>query len=258
MMDKPPATRTLQEVIIAAHFGAPLPLTLMDVADWVRHFDEFSIVQQLPPLPAAQLPVPGGPTATFQLVAVDHATLPRMLLRSPDGRYFVQLQADRFAFGWSRIEPPGALVGYPGFENFSEKWNDVLGQFNHWTELRFQHQPIHRLIELSYSNAAVLDRDGKRRRLSEIFKFVQPGVRRVNMFNVNWMERLYPEETTLGFTGAVTSSVGMGETPQGAPALIFNFFGLAAVAPEVESKHILNDLHAKIREIYEGSIVADA
>ena len=97
-----PTTRSLQELVIAAHFQAPLPLTVMDLADWVEHFTkEFPVIQQLPPLPPTNLPVPGVPGVQFQFLPVDATALPRMLLRTADGRYSVQLQNDQFAFGWS-------------------------------------------------------------------------------------------------------------------------------------------------------------
>ena len=100
-----PTTTSLQELTIAAHFQAPLPLTVMDLADWVEHFTkEFPVLQQLPPLPPTNLPALGVPV---QVQFLDAAALPRMLLRTADGRYHVQLQNDRFAFGWSRTEPIG-------------------------------------------------------------------------------------------------------------------------------------------------------
>lgn len=250
-----PATTTLQEVIIAAHFASPLPLTVMDLADWVRHFGQFSLVQQLPPAPHADVAAPGQAIPPFQVVEVAHHPLPRMLLRTPDGRFSVQLQHDRFAVGWTRTEPLGAPANYPGFQLFSEYWIQRLAEFDAWTGQRFRQVSAHRLIELTYSNVAPLLREGKMRRISEIFKFVQPGARALSMFNVSWLERVYDEPVP--FRATVTATVGLGQGPTGEPGLVFNFIGLGKVAEGQESKQVLSDIHGKIRQIYESSIVTD-
>jgi uncharacterized protein (TIGR04255 family) len=251
-----PATKSLQEIVIAAHFQAPIQFGVMDLADWVGHFPAFPIVQQLPALTPANLPVAHVPQLPFQILQVDAAALPRMLLRSSDGRFSIQLQNDRFALGWHRTEPIGDAADYPGYEKFAEKWAETLLYFESWTQKRFKQRPGHRLMELTYSNAALLERDGKPIRLSQVFKFVQPSGRPVNSFNASWMERVYKDDPAVASPkGMVTISVALGIAPPALPVLAFTFTGLAAVAPGEESKHILNDIHGKIREIYESSIV---
>jgi uncharacterized protein YegL len=54
-------------------------------------------------------------------------------------------------------------------------------------------RPGHCLVELTYSNAAPFEKNGKKRRLSEIFKFVQPGSRTLTGFKTAWTEAVYPE-----------------------------------------------------------------
>jgi uncharacterized protein (TIGR04255 family) len=252
-----PTTRSLQELVIAAHFQAPLPFTVMDLASWVQHFSELPIIQQLPPLASANLPMPGTPLQ-FQF-AVEASPMPRMLLRTADNRYSVQLQNDRFGFGWHRTEPIGDPAEYPGFEEHREHWKRVLDQFESWTESRFQQRPAHRLIELNYNNAVPLERNGQQRRLSEIFKFVQLGGRKVAGFNVSWAESIYPiTDKQQPSKGVVNCFVGLGIAPPAVNVLAFTFTGMASVAPGVQSEHILNDIHAKIREIYESAIITDA
>jgi uncharacterized protein (TIGR04255 family) len=255
-----PATKSLQEIVIATHFQAPIQFGVMDLADWVGHFPAFPIVQQLPALAPANLP-PGAnvPQLPFQILQVDAAALPRMLLRSSDGRFSIQLQNDRFALGWHRTEPIGDAADYPGYEKFAEKWAETLHYFETWTQERFKQRPGHRLMELTYANAAPLERDGKAKRLSQVFKFVQPSGRPVNSFNTSWIERVYKDDdASASPRGLVTISVALGTAPPALPVLGFTFTGLAAVAPGEESKHILDDIHAKIREIYESSVTADA
>src|ERR1700730_4507036 len=185
-----PATKSLQELIIGVHFDAPIPLTVVDLADWVAHFSrDYPVVQQLPPLPQINLPVVAGPPQLqVQMIAVDGMQLPRMLLRSLDGRYSVQLQPDRFAFGWHRMEPLGEPAEYPGFDAHQQSWAGAIAYFEKWTEARFRVRPTHRLVELTYSNATPLEKDGKKKRLSEIFTFVRPGSRTLIAFNTSWVE----------------------------------------------------------------------
>lgn len=257
----PPApTTTLQELVMAAHFQAPLPLGVMDLADWVNNFSDYPIVQQIAPAGPVHLPTPGGHQQQIQLLPIEmnmEMMLPRMLLRTADGRFTVQLQGDRIGMGWSRIEPVGAPAEYPGFEAMLSRWNEVLLRLEAWVERRFNSQTKYRLVELNYVNAAsLLGAEGKQRRLSEIFRFVQPGGRPVNQFNVGWIERVYPDDQPgQPFKGLVTTAVAMGQAPPNIPVLAFNFTGMAVVAPDRESNHIMGDLHDKIREIYLGAIV---
>ena len=257
-----PTTKSLQELIIAVHFDAQIPLTVVDLADWVTYFSyDFPIIQQLPALSQVNLPTVLGPQSLqLQMLSVDSLPLPRMLLRSPDARYSIQLQNDRFAFGWHRTEPLGESAEYPGFEVHQQNWAEVVAKFEAWTQTRFRMRPGHRLIELTYSNAAPLERNGKKIRLSEIFTFVQPTGRPLSAFNTSWIENVYPQSPTdlTPPRAIVTAQVAIGSAPPVQMVLGFNFSGLGAVAQDHESTHILNDLHAKIREIYASSIVADA
>jgi uncharacterized protein (TIGR04255 family) len=245
-----PTTKSLQELIIAAHFQAPLPFTVMDLASWVEHFRELPVVQQLPPLPPASLPAPGIPQLQFQFVSMEAAALPRMLLRSADGRYSVQLQNDRFAFGWHRTEPIGDPAEYAGFEAHRAHWKQTLEHFEAWTEERFRQKPAHRLVELSYSNALPIEREGRQSRLSEMFKFVQPGGRKIwGAFNTSWAETIYPTADMQPSKGVVSAVVGLGFAAPAVRVLAFSFTGLATVAPDEQSEHILDDIHAKIRDM---------
>lgn len=253
-----PVTKTLQEVILAAHFHAPLPLSLVDLSSWISSNPDFPIVQELPPLPPVNVPILGGPQVPSIEINVG-SQLPRMLLRSQDGRLSLQLQADRVAFAWSRIEPIGAVADYPGFERVLDLWTDIRTRIEAWIENRFRVQPRYRLVELNYANAAPLEENGKPKRISEVFRFVQPGARPVNMFNVQWAERVYPDDRQgEQAKGIVLAAVALGQVPPAIQALIFNFSGMAQVAEGQESNHIMNDLHAKIGEIYQSAIISDA
>jgi uncharacterized protein (TIGR04255 family) len=122
-----PAPKNVQELTIAFHFAAPISLAVVDLADWVTLFSsDFPVIQQLP-----NLPVPGMPIQ-MQFQVVNAAGLPRMLLRRPDGRYSVQLQADRFGFSWHRIEPIGEPAEYAGFDFHKRARAEVLERFEHW------------------------------------------------------------------------------------------------------------------------------
>jgi uncharacterized protein (TIGR04255 family) len=209
-----PTTKSLQELIIAVHFDAPISLTVVDLADWVTYFsDDFPIIQQLQALPHANLPTVLGPQALqLQMLSVDSLPLPRMLLRSPEGRYSIQLQNDRFAFGWHRTEPLGESAEYSGFEVHQQDWAEAVSSFEAWTQTRFRMRPGHRLMELTYSNATPLEKDGKKKKLSEIFAFVKPTGRPVSAFSTTSIENVYPQSPTdtAPPTAIVTTQVMMG------------------------------------------------
>jgi uncharacterized protein (TIGR04255 family) len=254
----PPPTKTLQEMVLAGHLKTPMPLGVQDLADWIARFADYPIVQELPALPSAQMPSPGQmPSFEFNVGGV---TLPRMLLRSADGRFSVQLQGDRFAFGWSRIEPLGAEAAYPGFEAMLNSWTEISARYEAWVEGRFRSRPQYRMVELSYVNNVPLEVDGKRRRLSELFRWIQPG-RAVNSFTAQWAEFLHsdsPGEPPRGVVHSVVVVVGQGPGAPGAPPMLaFNFSGLGAVADGQENKHIISDLHARIRDIYQSAFITD-
>ncbi|MCA1381264.1 TIGR04255 family protein [Bradyrhizobium sp. BRP23] len=253
----PAATTTLQEFILAAHFRAPLPLGVMDLANWVSSFPDFPLHQELPPLTTANMPAIGAP----EMPAIEFGMgtmLPRMLLRSHDGRYTLQLQNDRLAFGWSRIEPIGVAAEYPGFETMLAQWTEMRSRVEDWVEGRFRARPLYRLVEVNYLNAAPLEVGGKQRRISEILRFGPPAGRLVHGFNVQWGERVYQDPEGEPPRGIVRAAVGLAQAPPAIPVLTFNFSGMAAVADGQESNHIINDLHAKIREIYQSAMISDA
>ncbi|MFK4622527.1 hypothetical protein [Bradyrhizobium diazoefficiens] len=252
----PATTTTLQEFVLAAHFRSPLPLGLMDLANWVNSFSDYPLHQELPALPTANMPVEGPQMPAIQFGP--GPMLPRMLLRSQDGRYSLQLQNDRLAFGWARIEPVGLPADYPGFERMLTLWTEVRSRVEDWSQSRFRARPQYRLVEINYLNAAPLAVEGKPKRISEIFRFVQPGGRTVNGFNVQWAERVYPDPEGEPLRAIVTAAVGLGQAPPAIPVLSFNFSGMATVADGQESNHIINDVHAKIREIYQSAMISDA
>lgn len=244
-------TKNLQEIVLGVHFRAPLQLGVMDLADWGQQFSDYPIVQQLQPLPTSNINAP------MQFgIEIGGASLPRMLLRSPDSRFSLQLQGDRFAFGWSRIEPIGEPALYPGFDAMFERWTGILSRFEMWTEKRFQTRPPHRLAEVSYVNAAPLEVEGKRKRISEVFSFVQPVGRSLTGFSVAWVEPVYVDQGPL--KGTITATVQLAQAPPAIPVLAFNFAGLAEVADGQDCKHIMKDIHGRIREIYQTSIAPDA
>ena len=239
-------TATLQEMVLVEHFAPALPLTIPDVADWAREFGDFGEPLQLPWLPPVQLGRPGE----FSIgTAVE---LPRLVLRSLAQNRSVQLQSDRFAFGWNRSLRIGDFEKYPGYEQLKREQAQYSGQYREWYQKRFGLSPQTRLVELAYNNAApfVMD-DGKRRRLSEIFKWVQPS-RPVNAFQVAWTELL-----ELGRPDAprVNAFVSIGAAPPVPEALIFNFAGFAGIDNSEKSTiyHWLDALHARILAMFDAA-----
>lgn len=251
-------TASLQELVLAGHFQAPLPLGVTDAADWTIQFSDFPLIQQMPLLPTVSVPTPGPQHMAFEL-GIPTATVPRMLLRSPDGRNLLQLQPDRFAIGWARTEPLGAPAEYPGFNSMFATWEALLARFEAWAERRLHVRPQFRVLEISYVNAVPLKFEGKQRKISEVFRFFQAGGRPLTALNVNWAERIYPSEKfDPNENGLVSVSVGLSEAPPAIPVLVFNLSGLAPAIKGKENKQIMHDIHDKIRDIYKNAIVQNA
>jgi hypothetical protein len=241
-------TATLQDINLVEHVEPPLPLTILDIADWAREFSEFGEPLQLPWLPPIELALqqPGFSIAPTHL--------PRLLLRSLAGGRSIQIQEDRFAFGWSRSSTIGEPEKYPGYEQLRAEQSLHMRKYRQWCVKRFGVAPKTRLVELSYNNAApLIVAGGRRRRLGEIFKWVQPS-RSVNSFQVGWMELLEKERTD---APRVNAFVAVGAAPPVMEALIFNFAGFAPI-DNIEESTIyrwLDTLHTRILDMYDAAFV---
>lgn len=245
----PSLTTTLQEFVIAAHFHAPLNINVLDLADWASAFPEFSKVQQVPP--GGPVNLMNTPGIQFQVAGFE---LPRLLLTAESG-LTVQLQSDRFAFGWIRQHAIGAPAPYPGFENLVQEFKKAFVRFANWHINRLKiPPPPTRLVELAYVNMVPLEREGERLRLSDIFKFVSPGVRKVNAFTTVWIEALSQEQDG----PRVTAQVGLAKGPLDMDVLAFNFAGLANVGPNNDITTMINALHDRITDMYLSTMNASA
>lgn len=243
-----PSTRTLQEVILVEHFASPLTMTVLDMADWANAFSQYPIAQQLSPAgPVSLLPQVQG------WIQID---LPRLLLRSNSGDWSIQLQSDRFAVGWSRTVPVGESCDYPSYDALKALWRVEASKFFGWCERRLGVRPSARLFELGYNNATPIALNGSRRRLSEIFRWVQPS-RPVNAFQVSWIELMSKDRPD---AARVAGFVTVGSAPPVSEALIFNFtgFGPADGSGEGdEATQVFDSLHHQVNEMYKAAIIPE-
>ncbi len=248
-----PISKSLQEVLLVEHFRTDLPLNVLDLAAWAQEFYEFPVAAQLPWLPRLQLHPPDSPVS-FNFVT-QGSDLPRVLLRNPDSTRTLQLQSDRFAFGWSRPNPVGDDADYPGFEALQAEFVTISRRFHSWCSGRLGIQPSPRLAELAYNNATPMMVGEKFQRISEVFKFVSPS-RPVNAFQVVWTELIDKERKD---AARVSATVALGSAPPVDRALIYNFSGVAPVdgdsaeAAETSWKR----LHERTLEMYAAAIVSN-
>lgn len=223
---------------------------MLDMADWANEFGEFGEPHQLPWLPPIELTQQQHPSMTFGTLL----ELPRLLIRPTGGGKAVQLQNDRFAFGWTRSAPIGELEAYPGYDTLKDEQIRNASKFRQWSMNRFGLSPKTRLVELLYNNGDPIVLNGIRRRLSEIFRWVQPG-RPVNGFQVSWTELL-----ELGRSDAprVNAVVALGPALPVSEALLFNFSGFAPIENPSDSAtySCFDALHERILAMYEAAIVA--
>ena len=250
-----PTTLTLSEVLFAVHFRAPLNINVIDVAAFAQEFSELPIVQQQPLQgPASLLPPNAHTTINFQ-VAPD---LPRLVLRSASEPDILQFQSDRFVYSWSRLGPLGSSVAYPGYERLKYQWIKYLTRFNTWARDRFSASPQAGILEISYFNTLPHEKPtGGTYKLSEVFKFVQPG-RIVNGFAVQWLEVF---DASRPDTPRVHVNAGFGAAQHQlhalTPALFFNFTGygpIAAASGDLEE--MADALHQRIVDVHAASITS--
>ena len=182
------------------------------MADWAREFSKYPKAQQLHMVPPVQLSGPGPISFSFGLA---QSELPRLLLRSENGERTVQLQADRFGFGWARNVPIRKTTEYPGFEKSSSVWPRNLRKFRAWCAQRPGQLPREGLLS-GYHNRTPFVVGGKRRQLWDIFRWVQRN-RPVSGFQVSWSELL---ETNRPDAPRVSAVVAVGSVPPVTEALI--------------------------------------
>jgi len=245
-------TTTLQEMVMSAHFEAPLNFGVVELAGWIAAFaEEYPTLQQLPVAPPVSIaPMP----VQFNIMPV--GTLPRVVLSSPRTNRIVQLQADRIACGWTRSQPIGDPADYPGYDVMMSTWRAILDKFHDWYAATFGGKPNIKLVELSYNNAIPALVEGRPRRMSEVFRFVQPG-RTVNMFQVIWSESLTEDEN--GARVAAQFAIGTALPDQ--KVFGFNFHGLSpatGAADDPAAVGALDALHARILDIRAAQIISDA
>ena len=130
-----------------------------------------------------------------------------------------------------------------------------MHKFRTWCGRRIGTVPKIKLVEIGYHNAAPIVVGEKRRRLADIFRWVQPA-RPVNSFQVSWAELLQKDRPDAPRVNAV---VAVGSAPPVAEALIFNFMGFAPIDKDDDGNisDAFDRLHQRILEMYELAIVKD-
>ncbi len=218
-------TRSLNEVIFTAHFLAPEPLTVLDLADWYNGVAKrYPIFQQQQPWSPFvwhdfETAVPGPPVVPQFFGGPGF--IPRLLGYSEDQRWAVNCQYDRIAISWRRLEPTGEPTPYPGFESVLEEVLKFLEGFQAWWLGRFGASVIFQICELNYFNAFPFKSGQRQLRVSEVFRawIFRPGKKIANL-NVSWMMPPEPSEHA-----RVQCLAAMGATADCPSAAIFNFAG---------------------------------
>ena len=245
-----PQTSTLVDFVLATHFETDLPLEVLDLANWARAFEaDFPIVDQMPAL--ARVDLAADP---FQMVLSQEMPLPLLRLTSADRRFYLKLQADRFALGWNRTAAPGSPDTYPGFEEMLARWGDINARFETWLGTRPHLSARTRLVELVYTNIQPFPVDGSTPMLADVFSFMKSTGRRLNGFQVHWTELLDPTP----LAARVSMSAGLA-TLSDQRCVSYSFLGFAPVLSTLmgrESREAIDTLHARILDMYQTTIIS--
>ena len=216
-------TSTLQEVLLVEHFGTPLPLTVLDMADWAREFSKYPKAQQLHMVPPVQLSGPGPISFSFGLA---QSELPRLLLRSENGERTVQLQAGPIWFRVGEKRPHrGDAPNTLGSRQSSSIWLRKSRKFRTWCARENRDDSHAQACRVGYHNATPS--------LSEAsaadYRIFFDGCSRIGRssgFQVSWSELL---QTNRPDAPRVSAVVAVGSVPPVTEALIFNFTGFAPI-----------------------------
>ena len=252
-------TNTLTEVLFVVHFAAPPNMTVLDLAAWHQAFSDYAILQQTPAAPPPQLAQYGQPVLTM----VQDPGMPRVVLRSIDHPFIVQLQSDRFGMSWSRDGGLGEVKHYLGYKDLKARFSEELNRLDAWHSSRFGVQARFRLIEVGYYNALPFElASGDTRRLSDVFLFVAPG-RPINAFAANWTEIMgqgsdAPRVVAQTGVGVIAQQPSLTSTN----VIYFNFTGIGAL-PNVGSDdptvvEVADRLHDRIFTMYQAAIKSTA
>ncbi|HVV37632.1 MAG TPA: TIGR04255 family protein [Acidimicrobiales bacterium] len=114
----------VNEVAIAVQF-APLPTTmqLVTIATELANLTGFLNVSEQPPL--GPMPTRRADEAQLQLQISNAPIGPRIWLQDEDEVHLIQLQHDRVALNWRRLDDS---QGYPSFDSIRPTWDNVFSQ----------------------------------------------------------------------------------------------------------------------------------
>jgi uncharacterized protein (TIGR04255 family) len=248
------ASPPVQDVLFALHFVSG-PLTVVDVASWVKAFNDHDLsIQQQPALPTMPWAPGGQPQPTFFFGS--GASLPRIFLRREDTSEYFIFQEDRVAFGWHRVEPIGSEAAYPGYDNLRLRWHDLLGRFVAWYAGERGVPCVPRLIELGYQNAFLIEDVDGRREVPAFFRLADMAHRPLREFQLSWRELV--AESGDGYVDAVGT---IGTVPPARTAFLLNFMGLAQVAETAsvdQALDVADRLHSHIRDMYAAAIAEES
>jgi uncharacterized protein (TIGR04255 family) len=117
----------VSEVALAVQFDGPAwPAPLLGLF-WEKVRDELPAIQEHPPLPPISEALESTPPApSFQIQLIDQVAMPRYWLVSSDSRLLLQIQRDRFAHNWRKVEEGDE---YPRYSELRRRFLERFKQF---------------------------------------------------------------------------------------------------------------------------------
>lgn len=158
----------VQEIAFAVQL-IEASLSLEDMTEARRALvDRFPVQQLQPQLP--RMATPTGPQMMFAM-GVGVVQLPRLWFVSEDGLRLVQVQEDRIAFNWRRLE---SGKPYPRYGPLREEFEAVLGDLSEVVPQLDPDTLLADFCELTYVNELVMPDASERPQLPEVLAVACP------------------------------------------------------------------------------------
>jgi uncharacterized protein (TIGR04255 family) len=138
------------EVAAALQFAPLRDLTAAHVGlYWAQIREEFGRVNEMAPLARQIEESELGPTAEPQFTVLTQPELPRLWFVSESGTRLIQLQRDRFAYNWRRLDTEEE---YPRFSAVKQSFLNAWGGFRRFLDANTLMSPALDQCELTYVN----------------------------------------------------------------------------------------------------------
>ena len=142
------------EVALSVQFEAPLLDSPTIMVRWAQIRDRFPKYQLAPPLPSGVESFNGQPEPELEFHISSGPPTPRLVMLSESESKVLQIQHDRFGYGWQKITPGDE---YPGFLSIRREFSEELQDFKLYLSAEGHPRMAANQCEVTYVNLMYLE-----------------------------------------------------------------------------------------------------